>query len=529
MTLKHSELSISKSNKIKNFTIILISIFAFITLIGTLNHVMWRDELNGWLIARDSHSFIDFFENIKYEGHPLLWYVFLWILNQITDNPLLMQIFHWLISLVTVALFVLFSPFTKSQKILFVFGYLPIYEYSLISRNYSIGILSIFLFCTYFQTRYKSYIPLAFILAIMANTNAYCLLISFALGVSLAIEYVFKDYFQYQTTAKLNNIVIGLIIFFLGISLSVFMLFPPLDSTLQGGADQWFFEFDFNRLTQAMTRIWRSYILVIIPSDSKSIDLLIFSSLSLGLFCFAVLMLLKKPIALVFYLMGTLEILSFTYAKFLGSQRHYGHLYIILIAALWIASYYKSSRLVIQILEDMFDEFFKTIISYHKWVLYHKKSFIIIILWLQVIAGIVAFSRDLITPYSSSKVTANYIKNNNLSNYFIMGSEDFTIAPISGYLNKKIYYPESKQLGSYVLFNNTRKVIDDDDIIEQLIEIINSKIKNILLIRNQKFLGESSQLDIQFLEKFTNSFIYNEKYYLYLIKSNSDLNKNDKN
>ncbi|MGK7940790.1 MAG: hypothetical protein AB4062_11710 [Crocosphaera sp.] len=518
MTFKKTIIDIKYLTDIKKDLIIIICIFAIITLIGTLNHVMWRDELNGWLIARDSDSFINFFENVKYEGHPLLWYICLWLLNQITANPILMQIFHWLIAVLTVALFVFYSPFTKSQKILFIFGYLPIYEYSLISRNYSIGVLSIFLFCTYFQTRYKSYIPLAFILAIMANTNAYCLLISFVLGVSLVIEYLFKDYFQYETKAKINNILIGLIIFFLGISLSVFMLFPPLDSTLQGGANQWFFEFDFNRLTQTITRIWRSYILVIIPSDSKPIDLLIFSFLSLGLFGFAILMLLKKPIALIFYLMGTLEILSFTYAKFLGSQRHYGHLYIILIASLWIASYYKNSQLIIQVLERSFKQFSTTMISYHDFILRQKKSLIIIILWLQVIAGIVAFSRDLVTPYSSSKITANYIKNNNLTNHFIMGSEDFTIAPISGYLNQKIYYPESQKLGSYVLFNNTRKIVDEDDIIKQIIEIVSSQKKDILLIANREFSGNSSQLNIQFLDKFTNSFIYNEKYYLYLIK-----------
>ncbi|MDJ0511744.1 MAG: hypothetical protein QNJ64_21230 [Crocosphaera sp.] len=105
-----------------------------------------------------------------------------------------------------------------------------------------------------------------------------------------------------------------------------------------------------------------------------------------------------------------------------------------------------------------------------------------------------------------------------------MGSEDFTIAPISGYLNQKIYYPESKKLGSYVLFNNTRKIVNDDDIIEQVIQIIKSQTKDVLLITNREFSIDSSQLNIRFLDKFTNSFIYNEKYYLYLITSNDELN-----
>ena len=201
-----SELYDKSYHKNNVFEIVLIIIFAVITLIGILNHAMWRDELNGWLIARDSYSFINFFDNIKYEGHPLIWYVCLWFLNQITGNPLAMQFFHWFIAIASVSIFVIFSPFTKTQKILFIFGYLPLYEYSVISRNYGIGVLSIFIFCACFKTRHNSYLPLALILAIMANTNAYCLLISLALGFTLTIEYIFRGYFHYQTKANKYNI-----------------------------------------------------------------------------------------------------------------------------------------------------------------------------------------------------------------------------------------------------------------------------------------------------------------------------------
>jgi hypothetical protein len=523
-----SQLPSENLQKNKYIEIGFIIIFGIITLIGILNHAMWRDELNGWLIARDSYSFSNFFDNIKYEGHPFLWYLCLWILNQITANPIAMQVFHWLLAVTSLSIFIVFSPFTRTQKILFGFGYLPLYEYSLISRNYIIGVLSIFLFCTCFNTRHKTYIPLAVILAIMANTNAYCLLISLALGFTLAVEYIFRSLFDYQTKATKYNISIGLIIFLIGIIISVLMLLPPLDSTLQGGANQWFFEFDFNRLTQTITRIWRSYMLVIIPSDSKATDLFIFSFLSLGLFGFAILMLIRKPIALCFYLVGSLEILAFTYTKFLGSQRHYGHLYIILIASLWIASYYTNSTVIIKYLENISSKLSKAFLTWTTFASQHQKSFILIILWLQVVAGIVAFSRDIITPYSSSKNTAQFIQKNDLIDNFIVGTEDFTIAPISGYLNKKIYYPETQNLGSYVLFNNSRTIVDDANIINQINKLIDDKKKDILLITNREFLGESSRLSIQFLEKFTESFIYNEKYYLYLVQSNTELKNHDK-
>ena len=523
MTILKRLISQFKINFIKNndnFSILLIAVFALITLMGILNHAMWRDELNGWLIARDSSSLGDFLDNVNYEGHPILWYLCLWGLNQLSPNPVGMQIFHWLIATVCVTLFVRFSPFTKLQKFLFILGYLPLYEYSLISRNYSIGVLSIFLFCTCFKTRHTSYIPLGLILAIMANTNAYCLMISLALALTLTVEYFSHKSLDYNSKSDGINIIIALGIFTLGILAAILMLIPPSDSTLQGGASQWFFEFDWIRLNQALTRIWRSYILVLIPSDKKPSDLLVFAIFSLGLLGFTSTIFIKKPIVLFFYVVSSAEFLAFTYLKFLGSARHYGYLYLILITALWIESYYHNSNLLI----EYFDNFPKKVrllwLNYLVFVNRSKNTFLMIILLLQLIGGMVAFSRDLLTPYSASRATAKFIKQHNLESMRIVGSEDFAISPISGYLNRKIYYPESQQLASYVLFNEQRKYVNDTEIMRQISELIKEKPEDVLLILNHPLDTTRDDLRFSFLDKFTQAFIYNEKYYLYLVSQN---------
>ena len=503
-----------------NFNLLLIISFAVITLIGILNHAMWRDEINGWLIARDSVSWENFFYNVNYEGHPILWYICLWGLNQLTPNPIAMQIFHWLIAIGCLSLFVFYSPFNKQQKLLFSFGYLPFYEYTLISRNYSLGILAVFVFCTCFETRHKSYIPLALILAFMANTNAYCLIISMALALTLVFDYFTQNHFQSKVKLRTPNMIAASVIFSLGIVLAIIMLLPPSDSTLQGGVNQWFFEFDWIRFNQSLTRIWRSYVLVLIPSDSKPLDLAIFAVLSLALLGFVSTLLIKKSIALFFYLVSSLGFLTFTYLKFLGSQRHYGHLYIILIVSLWIENYCDDSKSLVNLFRYLPKKLYKLSLSWLKFGNNHKSSFLMIVLYFQLIAGIVAFSRDLLTPYSASRATANFIQENNLESMIIVGSEDFTIAPISGYLNQKIYYPENKRLGSYVLFNGHRKMIDDEEILAETNQLIkNSRdTKDVILILNHQLKAIRNDLRIIFLAQFKNSFIYNEKYRLYLIR-----------
>ena len=106
---------------------VLVIAFLVLGLIGVFNHEMWRDELQAWMIARDSSSLIDLYNNLRYEGHPSLWYIFLYAITRFTDNPLAMQLFHLLIASGTIYVFAKFSPFTKLQKILFTFGYFPFY------------------------------------------------------------------------------------------------------------------------------------------------------------------------------------------------------------------------------------------------------------------------------------------------------------------------------------------------------------------------------------------------------------------
>jgi hypothetical protein len=43
-------------------------------LLGLLlaHHEMWRNELQAWLLARDSDSLAELWRNTRYEEHPLL-------------------------------------------------------------------------------------------------------------------------------------------------------------------------------------------------------------------------------------------------------------------------------------------------------------------------------------------------------------------------------------------------------------------------------------------------------------------------
>ncbi len=163
------------------------------------NHEMWRDEIQAWLLARDSASFFELFAHLKYEGHPGLWHLCLMPLSRITASPVIMQVFHLLIAGVTVYLFVRYAPFNWLQKFLFCFGYFVLYEYAVIARNYALGLLLLILFCVLFRERYKRPLWIGSVLFLLAHTSVHALIVTIAISFALFCEYFLMKIARLET------------------------------------------------------------------------------------------------------------------------------------------------------------------------------------------------------------------------------------------------------------------------------------------------------------------------------------------
>lgn len=83
-------------NKNKHYALGLTCLFLIIGAFTASHHEMWRDEIQAWLLARDSTSVFNLFVNLKYEEHPGLWHLCLIPLSRITHSPVIMQMFHLL-------------------------------------------------------------------------------------------------------------------------------------------------------------------------------------------------------------------------------------------------------------------------------------------------------------------------------------------------------------------------------------------------------------------------------------------------
>lgn len=513
---------------IDNLTILLVSIFFVLGLVGIINHEMWRDELQAWLIAKDSNSLANLYQNLRYEGHPALWHLCLYIITRFTNNPAAMQFFHLMIATAVIYVFVKFSPFSIAQKILFTFSYFPFYEYNLISRNYSLGILLAFIFCHVFVQPNKSYLMLSVIIGLIANTNVYSLIIAMCLTAALII-----DYFT-NSKPSINKLLFGICvaICLVGILVSVQQIIPPPDSIFQGNNkssnNEGFLTQIINlRLRESIYMFWKAYIPI--PDFTQNYNfwntniidthgiMRIIAALSVLLLLLALTCcLMNKAIALFIYVSGNIAIFLFSYLKFLGSVRHHGHLFILLLVSIWIFHSHDLYLCFNQTKLAIFNKIQK--ISTQKLL----NRCLTIILCTQVFSGIYAYSIDFAYPFSTSKQVAQYIEKQRLDEHLIFGSEDFIISPIAAWLDRKIYFSETSKFGSFINWNKREKKTPQTKI-NQINKLIKNNNKGLFLILSYPFETEfnlnNQNLKISKQAVFDKGIVGDEKYYLYLVKN----------
>jgi hypothetical protein len=486
-------------------------LFAGLGLIGTLNHVMWRDEFNTWLIVRDSQSLGEMLGRVKYQGHTALWALCVSFLRNFSQSPVIMQLFHWAVTVVAMTVFWVYSPFKRRYKVLFIFGYLPFYEYFLIARPYALGMLFLFVFCAIFPYRSKRYIPAAILLALMANSNAYSLFISMALLLMLAIEFMVDPQQRSHALSNPYDLVVSLLIIAASYGFSVYILIPPGDSYNHGGLDAWNLTLDVRHALHAWGRVFAAYTLIE-PSYKKWADLIGCGLITLFIVLVFMLKLVKKPLAFVFFGLAYLEILAFTYFRFIGGgPRHFGQFYLVLIAAFWLAGSLPES----DALANRLSLSPKLLKMGQQWC----QPLLTAILIFQFLGGLYGLPKDLLIPFSASRETANYIREAGWQDAFIVASRDANMASIAGYLDRKLYYPETRELGSFTLYGGERQDMSHEAVLGQVKDLLMppNSMNELLLLLHKPLQAKAKALTIEPIREFKRSWVDTERYYLYRV------------
>lgn len=484
-------------NKKKLQFLIIASLFLLLNLSSIFFHEMWRDELQAWLIARDSKNILQLFINLKYEGHPALWYLLLTPLTKVF-SPVSMQILHLSIFLLALYFFIFFSPFSFLQKLLFSIGIFS-YEYTIISRNYSLSILFLFIYASYFEKRYEKPIITSIILFFLSHTNILGLIICISIFLTQIFDYFFFTKVQINKIL-LKNFLLGLCISFLGILTSTAQVIPFSDATYAPG---WNFTLDFKLLLELINKVLVNAFLP--PLKHILINTLVEFLYNYYIFLIIIIFILYifikniiKPNIIIFLYASLSGLIIFFYTKFLGDTRHHGLIWIIFIISYWLS--YKNDLNHIHILKNVrvkFSTIFTLLLIYHS------------------LASIGPRINDYKKPYSNAKLTAEFIKLNNLKDKIIIGHPNNYLASIRGYLDNKAFFNiEKNRFETYFRYDSIQY---KKNIFESIKNDPFFKNKQFILITNYSLTDlnlNSSKLSN--IAKFTGAIRSDENFYIYM-------------
>ncbi|MEO6132227.1 MAG: hypothetical protein ABIQ02_10290 [Saprospiraceae bacterium] len=506
---------------------IITGVFFILSLIGILNHEMWRDEYQAWMVASEAHSIPQLFQNLKYEGNPVLWHAFLFIISAFTDDPFYMQIFHILISTATIFLINKYSPFPVLQKILLSFGYYTFFEYNLISRSYGLGLLLIVIFCILYKDRRKNLLLIGAVLLLLSNNTIFGVILTVCFAGVIIYEGLFPDKKLKQTKIPLPKLALFAGITFLGVLLGYLQIKPEPDNSFP---TLYVTHFDIVRLKWTLSRFIHAYFAIpnfrlyyfwntnfFVPDERKflvAVTPLIFLAWLIAF--------LRHRLVFLLYTVGTLILMVFYYYTGFIWSRYSGHLFLLLIACCWMTYYFKESNFKNPVLNK--------IAAFGNKI---RIPLFLIVLVIHLCGGVLAYIKDIKFPFSTSHEAADFIKTNQLDQYVIVGSQDYAISPLAFELNKKIYYAERKEPGSFIIYDQKRTNISSfDEIINLIRQVMPEGSTRVILVKSNeitKTFNETGKTEpwtegmvdetysLTLLGKTTPGIVEDEVYYIYAV------------
>jgi hypothetical protein len=473
-------------------------LYICVTLPMLFFHEQWRDEMQALTLVRSCSSIFDIPQATRYEGHPLLWFILLYIINSFTSSIFTIQLVHWLIMTTGVFVFLRYASLDFVYKVLIIFGYYFVFEYTAFFRNYAAGITLLFIAMVLLQ-RQKLVTAAAFVfLALQANI--------FAVFLGIALWFTVSLYFYRQYK---RPILIGSLIVMAGVLISFFYMIPPADTGINPGImhnvprsrPALIFWNGLVPLSKTNLHFWNKNII-------QSNALIIVAAVVTLYFC--LLCIRRSFFATLFFIVVLLQVLPFTFLKFSGSTRHHGHILIAFIMALWL-----SKMLPRTLPKTALSNWYAKIFDYPR-VDQVSHFFLLLLFIANVFAGTVASYFDYRYSFSKGREVAGYLRDHQLANHFIISDPDEGTSTIAMLLGRKFYSPLSDLFYNTVTWNNKRKIKPTH---EQVLHILQNKrreLHNVLLITSYPVMDTLlQQTNTRLLTSFKPAIEATEEFYLY--------------
>src|SRR5579872_1688133 len=101
------------------FVLPVLLLYGTLSAVGLHFHELFLDEAHHFLISRDSASLGELYYNLRFDGHPRLWGILLFLVTHyLTASPTGMQALQWLSAMSGAFVLLRYGPFLRWTKLL---------------------------------------------------------------------------------------------------------------------------------------------------------------------------------------------------------------------------------------------------------------------------------------------------------------------------------------------------------------------------------------------------------------------------
>lgn len=443
-------------NKQKIINLIIIFIYALVTLLLIVNHEIWADEAQVWLLCKNL-SFFELFKHLVNEGHPSFFYLLNMPFIKMGSSIFVMQFICWLSMVGAVFLLLRYSPFNMFSKLAIILSAGFLYYFPVVARSYSILPLLVFSVAILYKKHKELPILYAIILAIIANTHVIMFVFVFLLGCF----FVYDNFFKHKLRNKSNVIAVSIIA--LGLLVVVLQL---AGTEASNGSINFIFENIFSSCVRVFVQFFTnsvdyfSVIQLVRHIMPQNVFLYFGLSIILAILFLVLLVFLffknKKIFLLAFFSIGfQLAIYIFAYSNMIYPTRNFCA-FLIIIFCYWL------------LLED------KAIWDNAKVATKKMINMLLAMFFiLTFMNGFNFATKDLLYNYSSAKDTAEFIKNNIDEDSIIIPTIDaFGLAVYQQALNHHYYSVTKNSFIKYNVWKNVDIYLENnfEDVFNNLLE-----------------------------------------------------------
>jgi hypothetical protein len=147
-----------------------------------------EDEARAWMLCRSFPLRDLIFHILRYEGHPGLYYLFLWVISKAGFSFTAINWFFAATASAAIYLLLRFSPFPFYLRALIPFGFVLGYQYAVVARSYVLFPLLGFAAIYLYRRVPARPALMALVLALLANVSLHGTMVAIGFGAAYSVQ-----------------------------------------------------------------------------------------------------------------------------------------------------------------------------------------------------------------------------------------------------------------------------------------------------------------------------------------------------